>query len=185
MSEVLAPDWFSRPTCVVAADLIGCWLCVRHADGAIVRVQITETEAYLGRVDAACHAYQGRRTPRTQVMFAQGGVFYVYFTYGIHYLLNVVTHVEGEPEAVLIRAAQLPDQPAKLLAGPAKLTKYLQIDRRHNTLLISPTSGIWIEARDHVPHIALRPRVGIDYAGDAKHWLLRYVWLDHPSLSKP
>ncbi|WP_298905762.1 DNA-3-methyladenine glycosylase [uncultured Psychrobacter sp.] len=207
-SIILEPAWFSRPTCVVAADLIGKVLCrqLTDSDGKqkILRMRISETEAYIGEGDAACHAHAGTRTARTEIMYSQGGVFYVYLTYGIHHMLNLVSGPAESPEAVLIRAgfftedserlldeqllsADKPLSPLKeikQLAGPGKLTKQLQIDRELYGKTITPASGVWIEEDGCQPPISLRPRIGIDYAGEAKDWLLRYIWTDHPSLSK-
>ena len=207
-SIILEPAWFSRPTCVVAADLIGKVLCrqLTDSDGKqkILRMRISETEAYIGEGDAACHAHAGTRTARTEIMYNQGGVFYVYLTYGIHHMLNLVSGPAESPEAVLIRAGfftedserlldeQLlsvdkplsPLKEIKQLAGPGKLTKHLQIDRDLYGEPITPASEVWIEDDGCQPPISLRPRIGIDYAGEAKDWLLRYIWTDHPSLSK-
>ena len=207
-SIILKPVWFSRPTCVVAADLIGKVLCrqLTDSDGKqkILRMRISETEAYIGEGDAACHAHAGTRTARTEIMYNQGGVFYVYLTYGIHHMLNLVSGPAESPEAVLIRAgfftedserlldeqllsADKPLSPLKeikQLAGPGKLTKHLQIDRDLYGEPITPASEVWIEDDGCQPPISLRPRIGIDYAGEAKDWLLRYIWTDHPSLSK-
>ncbi len=207
-SIILKPVWFSRPTCVVAADLIGKVLCrqLTDSDGKqrIMRMRISETEAYIGEGDAACHAHAGTRTARTEIMYSQGGVFYVYLTYGIHHMLNLVSGPAESPEAVLIRAgfftedserlldeqllsADKPLSPLKeikQLAGPGKLTKHLQINRDLYGEPITPASEVWIEDDGCQPPISLRPRIGIDYAGEAKDWLLRYIWTDHPSLSK-
>ena len=207
-SIILKPVWFSRPTCVVAADLIGKVLCrqLTDSDGKqkILRMRISETEAYIGEGDAACHAHAGTRTARTEIMYSQGGVFYVYLTYGIHHMLNLVSGPAESPEAVLIRAgfftedserlldeqllsADKPLSPLKeikQLAGPGKLTKHLQINRDLYGEPITPASEVWIEDDGCQPPISLRPRIGIDYAGEAKDWLLRYIWTDHPSLSK-
>ena len=207
-SIILKPAWFSRPTCVVAADLIGKVLCrqLTDSDGKqkILRMRISETEAYIGEGDAACHAHAGTRTARTEIMYNQGGVFYVYLTYGIHHMLNLVSGPAESPEAVLIRAgfftedserlldeqllsADKPLSPLKeikQLAGPGKLTKHLQINRDLYGEPITPASEVWIEDDGCQPPISLRPRIGIDYAGEAKDWLLRYIWTDHPSLSK-
>ena len=207
-SIILEPAWFSRPTCVVAADLIGKVLCRQLTDSEgkqkILRMRISETEAYIGEGDAACHAHAGTRTARTEIMYNQGGVFYVYLTYGIHHMLNLVSGPAESPEAVLIRAgfftedserlldeqllsADKPLSPLKeikQLAGPGKLTKHLQIDRDLYGKPITLASGVWIEDDGCQPPISLRPRIGIDYAGEAKDWLLRYIWTDHPSLSK-
>ena len=204
-SIVLAPSWFARPTCVVAADLIGKILCrqLTDSDGKekILRMRISETEAYIGEDDAACHAHAGTRTPRTEIMYSQGGVFYVYLTYGIHHMLNLVSGPLESQEAVLIRAGFLTEDSEPLveeqllvaskqlkhmkrLAGPGKLTKVLQIDRTLYGKPITPTSKVWVEDDGCQPPLSLRPRIGIDYAGEAKDWLLRYIWSDHPSLSK-
>tara|TARA_R100000935_G_scaffold4813_1_gene11291 strand:- start:339 stop:977 length:639 start_codon:yes stop_codon:yes gene_type:complete len=204
-SIVLEPSWFARPTCVVAADLIGKVLCreLLDSDGQqkILRMRISETEAYIGEGDAACHAHAGTRTPRTEIMYHIGGVFYVYLTYGIHHMLNLVSGPTESPEAVLIRAGFLTENSARLideqlldtnkqlnhikqLAGPGKLTKGLQIDRTLYGKPITPASKVWVEDDGCQPPVSLRPRIGIDYAGEAKEWLLRYIWTDHPSLSK-
>lgn len=207
-SIILEPAWFSRPTCVVAADLIGKVLCrqLTDSDGKqrILRMRISETEAYIGEGDAACHAHAGTRTARTEIMYNQGGVFYVYLTYGIHHMLNLVSGPAESPEAVLIRAGFFTEDSERLLdeqllsadkilnalkeikqlAGPGKLTKHLQINRDLYGEPITPASEVWIEDDGCQPPISLRPRIGIDYAGEAKDWLLRYIWTDHPSLSK-
>lgn len=204
-STILKPAWFTRPTCVVAADLVGKILCrkLTDSDGSkkVLRMRISETEAYIGLEDPACHSHAGTRTDRTEIMYAQGGVFYVYLTYGIHHLLNIITAAAESPESVLIRAGFLTEGSDRLIdeqyqsadkqlthpkqfAGPGKLTKRLQITRDLYGKSVEPTSDVWIEDDGCAPPISLRPRIGIDYAGDAKDWLLRYVWTDHPSLSK-
>jgi len=195
----LPPDWFLRPTCVVASDLIGKIICRKASDDAgierVLRMRISETEAYIGEGDAACHAHAGTRTPRTEIMYHEGGVIYVYLTYGIHFMLNLVSGAAESPEAVLIRAGFFvdeagnkdkdnPDFDIKKLSGPGKLTKQLAIDKSLYGKVIAPESGLWVEDDGKKPPISLRPRIGIDYAGDAKDWLLRYIWTDHPSLSK-
>ncbi|WP_379543572.1 DNA-3-methyladenine glycosylase [Psychrobacter sp. R86515] len=204
-STVLEPDWFTRPTCVVAADLIGKVLCrqLTDSDGQqkTLRMRISETEAYIGQDDPACHSHAGTRTARTEIMYEQGGVFYVYLTYGVHHMLNLISGSVESPESVLIRAGFLTDDSDRLIeeqqlspdkqfthskqfAGPGKLTKRLQIDRDLYGKPISPASEVWIEDDGCQPPVSLRPRIGIDYAGDAKDWLLRYIWTDHASLSK-
>ncbi|NYR08744.1 DNA-3-methyladenine glycosylase [Psychrobacter sp. BI730] len=204
-STILEPDWFARPTCVVAADLIGKVLCrqLTDSDGQqkTLRMRISETEAYIGQDDPACHSHAGTRTARTEIMYEQGGVFYVYLTYGVHHMLNLISGSIESPESVLIRAGFLTDDSDRLIeeqqlspdkqfthpkqfAGPGKLTKRLQIDRDLYGKPISPASEVWIEDDSCQPPVSLRPRIGIDYAGDAKDWLLRYIWTEHPSLSK-
>ncbi len=152
-------------TVALARKLVGCVLVRRLPDGREVRSLITETEAYHGESDRACHASKGRTT-RTDVLYRAGGVWYVYLCYGIHEMLNLVTGPEGFPAAVLIRATQS-------VSGPGRLTKALGIDRALNGLPAAPESGLWIEegARVTKKRIQVTPRIGIDYAGD--EWRLK------------
>ena len=162
---VLDSTFYARPALTVARQLLGKVL-VRRRRGRQTAAVITETEAYVGPHDLACHGSKGR-TGRTDVMFGPAGVWYVYFIYGIHWMLNVVTDEPEHPAAVLIRGAGQWD-------GPAKLTKALAIDKRCNRTEAAPASGLWIEDRGvKVPrrHIERTPRIGIDYAGD---------WADKP-----
>ena len=208
-STILPTAWFTRPTCVVAADLIGKILCRQFTDTdgsvKVLRMRISETEAYIGESDGSVQAHIKRSKQKSALMYREGGIFYVYLTYGVHHMLNVVSGLAESPEAVLIRAGfwtedserlgddlsaeQLlshdrPQNYLKPLAGPGKLTKRLQIDRDLYGKPISPVSGLWIEDDGCTPPVSLRPRIGIDYAGAAKDWLLRYIWTEHPSLSK-
>lgn len=183
--EQVAHDWFRRPTAVVAADLIGCYLCRRMADGQVIKAVITETEAYLGVIDAACHAYGGRRTARTSVMYQPAGTIYVYLIYGLHYLLNIVTTEQGQPEAVLIRAVAMHGEQDKVGAGPAKLTKLLDIDKRLNNHPLGEQAGLWVEYKDNTPiPVSVSRRIGVDYAGEAAHWHMRFYWTGHTAVSK-
>jgi DNA-3-methyladenine glycosylase len=143
----------------VARELLGKYL-VRRIGGDVVAAPIIETEAYVGPHDLACHGSKGR-TPRTEVMFGPGGHWYVYFIYGIHWMLNAVTDDEGYPAAVLVRGAGA-------WSGPARLTKALAIDKRLNAQAIAPASGLWIEDRGERPRrgqVRRTPRIGVDYAG--------------------
>lgn len=204
-ATLVKPEWFARPTCVVAADLIGKVLCRQliDSDGAqkTLRMRISETEAYIGETDNSVAEHIKRGKEKSEIMYHEGGIFYVYLTYGVHHMLNVISGRANSPESVLIRAGFLTDDSDRLFeelllnadqqlthpkqfAGPGKLTKRLQIDRELYGKAISPESGVWIEDDGCTPPVSLRPRIGIDYAGDAKDWLLRYIWTDHPSLSK-
>jgi DNA-3-methyladenine glycosylase len=135
---VLPREFYNRPTLTVARELIGARL-VRMLDGAKLVGLITETEAYIGEEDLACHAKSGR-TPRTAVMYGPPGHAYVYFTYGNHWMLNVVTEREGFPAAVLIRAIQPIEGEEIMFArrkgrdtfGPGKLTQALGITKSEN-----------------------------------------------------
>jgi DNA-3-methyladenine glycosylase len=138
-------------------------------NGSELRYRIIETEAYRGAEDLACHASKGR-TPRTEIMFQEGGLVYVYLIYGIHWLLNVVTGDMNEPQAVLIRVL---DQG---LNGPGKLTKVLEIDKSFYGEDLVTSHRMWIEDDGSKPEIEYRKRVGIDYAGDIwKNKLWRFV----------
>ncbi|QQR55075.1 DNA-3-methyladenine glycosylase [Candidatus Peregrinibacteria bacterium] len=161
MNKALPLRWFNRPTVDVARDLLGKYLVRRFPDGTEHAYRITETEAYDGPEDLACHASKGR-TPRTEVMFGEAGHFYVYFVYGIHWLLNIVTGPTDFPSAVLIRGLEG-------LSGPARLTKALQIDKSFYGKPATPKSDLWFEDRgEKVDQILATPRIGVDYAG--KEW---------------
>ena len=188
MSDILPLSWFQRETSQVAHDLIGCMLCKRQADGHVIRCTITETEAYLGIRDKACHSYNDKRTSRTDVMYGLGGTIYVYLIYGMYEMLNLITQTEGIPEGVMIRSAFLngasTKKEYKLLAGPGKLTRYLGIDRSLKGQTLGEESGLWVESASMQPEVVMTPRIGIDYAEEAKDWPERYCWKDHPSLSR-
>ena len=151
----LDESFYQRQCLQVAEDLVGKWLVRRLPDGSCLRLQITETEAYCGEEDTACHAHKGR-TKRTEVMYAKAGAVYVYLCYGIHWLLNIVTGEENQPQAVLIRAcAEAP--------GPGKLTKALSITGELNRGSILGEQ-LWIEDDGLKYGIVTDKRVGIGYA---------------------
>lgn len=153
----LTQAFFEGKTLAVAKNLIGKIL-VRELDGKIIRQKITETEAYVGPHDLACHSSRGK-TERNKVMFSKAGTIYVYFTYGMHWMLNIITEAEDFPAAVLIRGTEN-------VSGPARLTKALRIDKNLNGLKLGRKSGLWIEDAPHVPsrHIRHTPRIGVAYA---------------------
>lgn len=156
---ILKRSFFVRPTLLVAKELLGKYL-VRRYGGKEIPLLITEVEAYLGHNDKASHAGRGK-TERNKVMFGEGGRWYVYFTYGMHWMLNIVTGPQNYPAAVLIRGTDK-------VAGPGRLTKYLKIDKGLNGLLADKKSGLWVEGRGYKikpSEIIKSPRVGVDYAG--------------------
>lgn len=157
--KVLAAKFFQRPTLAVARDLLGTTLAKKMPGGEIVRAIITEVEAYDGPRDLACHAARGRTT-RNEVMFRRGGCWYVYFVYGFHYMLNIVTGPAGYPAAVLIRGVEN-------ISGPGRLTKQLDITRELNGRPAVPASGLWLEEKDHRHRneIIRTARIGVAYAG--------------------
>ena len=158
----------TKKTVALARGLLGKHLVRRFADGRIEARLITEVEAYHGEGDLACHARVGR-TARTEVMYAPGGVWYVYLCYGIHQMLNLVVGPRDWPAAVLIRGVEG-------VSGPGRVTKALQVDRRLNGAPAAEVSGLWIEDRGvRVPRRLVRatPRIGVDYAGPVwakKRW---------------
>lgn len=158
MRKVLRGAFFNRPTLRVARELLGCFLC-RRIGRKTFRLHITEVEAYDGPTDKASHASRGQ-TKRNAPMFGASGRWYVYFTYGMHWMLNIVTGPKGYPAAVLIRGTGV-------VIGPARLTKFLRIDKRFNNKKANPKTGLWIEkGRRITPRRIQRvPRVGVAYAG--------------------
>jgi DNA-3-methyladenine glycosylase len=138
----------------------------------IYRHRICETEVYHGESDLACHARKGH-TPRTSVMYAAGGVWYVYLCYGIHEMLNLVTGPEGQPSAIIIRGLEG-------ISGPGRVTRRLGINRRFNTLPAVPATGLWLEDDGYRPGpaaIHVTPRIVVVYAGPewaAKPWRFHY-----------
>jgi DNA-3-methyladenine glycosylase len=174
LSPVVEKGFYDRPAVEVARALLGMRL-VRSLDGTLTAGTIVETEAYAGEYDLACHARAGR-TPRTAVMYGPPGRAYVYFTYGMHWLLNAVCLPEGDPAAVLIRAIQPIEgleaiaarrsgqPPARWTDGPGKICQALGIDGSLNGADLSdPDSGLWIEAGTLIPdeQVHTGPRVGL------------------------
>jgi DNA-3-methyladenine glycosylase len=177
---ILPKAFYTRPDVLgISRELLGKRLCTR-INGGLAKAIITETEAYAGVTDRASHAFGGRRTARTEPMFAEGGIAYVYLCYGIHHLFNVVTNSEGTPHAILIRAA-IPavgealmrrrrgakKASTRLMPGPGSVSQALGI---HTRLSGESLQGprIWIEDGDPIAEparISNGPRVGVDYAG--------------------
>ncbi len=184
----LPPSFYQRDTETVARELLGCRLVRRFPDGSEKSVVIVETEAYLGVRDRAAHTWNGRKTPRVAPMWGPGGHAYVYFVYGMHHCLNVVTKDEGEPEAVLIRAGVPGENPRSLIAsGPAKLCRYLKITTRHSgTSLGGPELSLFPPPRNSrsLP-VLVGPRVGVAYAGEAARWPLRFALAGCPAVTRP
>ena len=168
-------SFFRRDTVLVARELIGTWFARRYR-GAWYGGRIVETEAYLGPGDAAAHSWKGRRTPRVEPMYGDGGLLYVFFVYGMHFCANVVTSVAGDPQAVLLRAAEGPESaPARLLSGPAKLCSALGVTRSASGLdLVGRTRFRIFLPTKRRAKIGVSPRIGVDYAGEAAAWPLRF-----------
>lgn len=151
-------SFYTQDALVVAPLLIGKLLVRRLPDGKIIRFRITETEAYCGEEDSACHARAGK-TVRTHVLYKRGGYTYIYLCYGMHYLFNVVTGNENHPEAVLIRAIEGYN-------GPGRLTKAMMIDKTLHDIDLTNSNSIWIEDDGYRPEYQTSKRIGIDYASE-------------------
>lgn len=194
----LGREFYARGALVVARGLLGKRLVVPSAGGARVSGDVVETEAYVGPEDRASHAFGGRRTARTETMYARGGTVYVFLVYGMHHQFNVVAASEGVPQAVLVRALEPAEgvelmrerrgtgEDRRLTSGPGKLCRALAIDRSYNgeDLL---GRRVWVEdvgraVRDE--DVSTGPRVGIDYAGDyvSKPW--RFWLTGNPFVSR-
>lgn len=197
---ILPKSFYNRPTLRVAQDLLGCFLVRKISSlnkggrGKILRYKIVETEAYCGSNDLASHANRGR-TERNGVMFGEPGIIYVYFTYGMHYMLNIVTEKKDYPAAVLIRAVEPISQNIKHIThnilktnGPAKLTKFLQIDKRFNNLPVyTKKRDLWIEGRAEnlkPSQIVKTVRIGVDYARGYKDKKWRFYIRGNEFVSK-
>ena len=179
-TQKLPVDFYQRSSVTdIAKDLLGQYLCTQ-LEGELTVGRIVETEAYCGESDQACHAFLNRRTTRTEVMFAPGGIAYIYLCYGIHALFNIVTNREDYGDAVLIRAIEpiegadtmllrrnMDKVKKPLLAGPGRLTQALGITTQHDTISLQ-SDHIWIAEGASVPksRIVATPRIGIDYAGE-------------------
>ncbi|HUF17096.1 MAG TPA: DNA-3-methyladenine glycosylase [Thermoanaerobaculia bacterium] len=188
MANILPAAFYQQNTVHVARQLLGCTLH-RRIGRTVLAARIVETEAYLGANDPASHARGGLRSARNESMYLPGGHAYVYFTYGMHWCVNVVTGEEDVAEAVLLRAAQpitgieeiQANRPkAKrefdLMNGPGKLCMAMQIGRELDG---EPLTGrnLYITERDieiAEDDIAVSPRIGIDGAGEAAAWPLRF-----------
>jgi len=167
----LAKDFYLRNAYTAAMEICGKILCVRQPDGTVLKRRITETECYLGEEDSACHAHRGK-TGRTQTMYCEGGVAYVYLCYGIHDMLNIVTGQEGQPQAVLIRGVQGID-------GPGRLTRSMGITRVMNGVSFTTSDILWLESDGYTPRLNRTPRIGISYASrEDQEKLWRFVDLE-------
>lgn len=185
-------SYFLDPDVVgLSKDLIGKVIC-SNINNEYCSAIITETEAYAGVNDKASHAYGGRRTKRTEVMYAEGGIAYVYLCYGIHFLFNLVTNLKEVPHAILIRGGQAlegkehllkrrsKNSEKNLINGPGKFSQALGINLKQNGIdLLGDT--IWLEDRGiSIPleRIKSGPRIGIDYAEEDANLPYRFIYED-------
>ena len=193
--QKLTRDLYARDTLAVAQDLLGKYL-VRVEDGLTLRGRITETEAYVGRVDKACHAYGYKRTARTQTLYEAPGTAYIYLIYGMYHCLNFVTEPAGEPCAVLLRAVEPVEggeimawnrfgcglaemtayQKKNFLNGPGKVCRAFGLTRAQNGLDLTGNELFVADGGEAVGHINVGKRVGIDYAEEAADFPWRF-WI--------
>lgn len=161
----LGREFFERDALVVAPELLGKALVTVTPEGAERRLVITETEAYRGEEDTACHAHRGR-TKRTEMLYRGGGAVYVYLCYGIHWLMNAITGEEDRPQGVLIRACEG-------YPGPGRLTKALEVTGEFTGRPVDGCGELWFAARERDFTLRTAERVGIGYAtpeDQAKPW---------------
>jgi DNA-3-methyladenine glycosylase len=183
----------------ISKSLLGKYLFT-SINGLVSGGYITETEAYNGVIDRASHAFGNRKTPRTQIMYEEGGIAYIYLCYGIHEMLNIVTSVEDQPRAILIRAIEpttgidimlarrnmLTIKP-NITAGPGSAAKALGIDRKLNGISLQ-SDTLWIEDKGlSFPdeQIAAVPRIGVAYAGEDALLPYRFYVKGNIYVSKP
>ncbi|MET0648296.1 MAG: DNA-3-methyladenine glycosylase [Pyrinomonadaceae bacterium] len=178
----LGRDFYTRAdTLRVARELLGKRLVVPGAAGARVSARVVEVEAYLGVEDRAAHSYGGRRTRRTETMYAAGGAAYVFFVYGMHHQFNVVTGPEGRPHAVLVRAVEPEEgiglmierrpvpKERELTSGPGKLCRALGIDLTFDGEDLTTSGRVWLEETGQTyrpAEVATGPRIGVAYAAE-------------------
>jgi DNA-3-methyladenine glycosylase len=191
----LSRSFYSRPVLRVARDCIGK-VVVRTTNEGISAGKIVEAEAYRGPEDLAAHSAGGRRTRRTEVMFGPAGYAYVFLIYGMHFHLNLVAGLVGEPHAVLIRALEplmgidlmarrrgLPESRRELTNGPGKLCQALDITKREYGVDLCAKGELYLAEGPAPGRIARRPRVGVDYAGKWAERPWRFIDADSPHVS--
>jgi len=158
MNNRIDREFYQRDVLDVAPDLLGKQIVRLYPDGRTGHYTIIETEAYRGGEDMACHASKGR-TPRTEVMFGDGGHLYMYLIYGMYWMFNIVTATRGIPQAVLIRGV-------REASGPGRLTRLMEADGEFYGEDLVNSQRIWVEDVGTTPEYSSTPRIGIDYAGD-------------------
>lgn len=197
--KLTAQYYLGNDVVAISKNLLGKYLftCI---DGVTTGGYIVETESYNGIIDKASHAYGNRRTPRTEIMFGPGGIAYVYLCYGIHEMFNIVTSVEGQPHAILIRAVHptdgieamqvrrnMPVLKPNITAGPGSVAKALGISRNINAISLQ-SDTLWVEDRGlnfTDDQVTAGPRIGVDYAGEDAFLPYRFYVKGDKYVSKP
>lgn len=201
---ILGKEFYKRGALILAKELLGKTL-VRTVDNVTLRAKIVETEAYIGEIDKASHAYNGRRTERTEPLFREGGIAYVFFIYGKYYCFNVISGVEDKGEGVLVRAleplnefdylaqkrfnqnyeALSETKKRSITNGPSKFCMALSIDKSDNYKKLYEKGDVYIEDGENEEfEIVETKRVGIDYAEEAIEFPWRFYIKDNKYISK-
>lgn len=201
---ILQQEFYKRDCITVSKELLGKVL-VRKINGRIIKSRIIETEAYIGMIDKASHAYLGKRTERTEPLFHEGGISYVYFIYGLYHCFNIIADKEDYPAGVLIRAVEPLNefdylaqrrfkkdfnelskaQIKNLTNGPSKLCMALDITKEENFVKLYEAGNLYVEDSDYKPaEIVETTRVGIDYAEEAIDFPWRFYIKDNLYISK-
>lgn len=201
---IIDKEFYDRGALEISKDLLGKVL-VREVDGKVLKGKIVETEAYVGAIDKACHAYNGRRTKRTEILYGESGVSYIYFIYGLYHCFNVVTNKKDIAEAVLIRAIEplnefdyisevrykksfdelTKAQVKNLTNGPSKLCLSYLLDRTLNGVKLYQKGQVYITDENSEDfEVVETKRIGIDYAEEAKDFLWRFYIKDNIYVSK-
>ena len=201
---ILQQEFYKRDCITVSKELLGKVL-VRKINGRIIKSRIVETEAYIGMIDKASHAYLGKRTERTEPLFHEGGISYVYFIYGLYHCFNIIADKEDYPAGALIRAVEPLNefdylaqkrfkkdfnelskaQTRNLTNGPSKLCMALDITKEENFVKLYEAGDLYVEDSDYKPaEIVETTRVGIDYAEEAIDFPWRFYIKDNLYISK-
>ena len=201
---ILQQEFYKRDCITVSKELLGKVL-VRKINGRIIKSRIIETEAYIGMIDKASHAYLGKRTERTEPLFHEGGISYVYFIYGLYHCFNIIADKEDYPAGALIRAVEPLNefdylaqkrfkkdfnelskaQIKNLTNGPSKLCMALDITKEENFVKLYEAGNLYVEDSDYKPaEIVETTRVGIDYAEEAIDFPWRFYIKDNLYISK-
>lgn len=204
----LDKEFYKRDTRVVAEELLGKIL-VRKINGRLLKGRIVETEAYIGEIDKACHAYGGKRTQRTELLYGEPGLAYVYFIYGLYHCFNLITEREGYASGVLVRAVEPLEEieticelrfkkaykelsryeKKNISNGPSKLCMAMNITKAENGVQTIRSDELYVEEPSEEYkldkfEIVKSKRVGIDYAEEARDFLWRYYIKGNPYVSK-
>lgn len=196
INNVLSREFYLRDTLIVSQDLLGKVL-VHETEEGITKGRIVEVEAYIGPHDKASHAYNHRKSKRTTIQYNTGGYVYMYLIYGVYHCMNIVTSEEGKPEVILLRALEplegIPlmqkrrnTQNVKSLCnGPGKLCSAMNISMKQYGIDLCTSNSLYIEdAHLNDYDIMATKRINIDYAGEYKDYLWRFVVKNSPYLSK-